>query len=352
MDAAQGAVDLLQQFFDALGGGKTVLLGITSLLTQAFSQNIARSINDTLANRELMQTRQRNIEGVNDTLDKVGIDRNSGIGQYISTTAEQAGKGAINDAQYDAYMANVQNWINAQTALTQSEEELQDTINALNMAYGKAVGENNAVFKDENGLNTQFANDERLNLSQDQINKIMSQADFSEAIAGARNFSNELQQVQSIQEKYNSSAENAKQQLEQLYIASDRADAALEQLYNTGVIGDDMFNDMKTAIAKVVVDLEESGQATDQTEQELNELIATMGRFVKMAENMDANQLKKTLLNGAEEVQKKQTTRDFNQTQVDRADENAQESQQNINNQQNIKEILDTFNAVQQLTFA
>lgn len=352
MDAAQGAVDLLQQFFDALGGGKTVLLGITSLLTQAFSQNIARSINDTLANRELMQTRQRNIEGVNDTLDRVGIDRNSGIGQYISTTAEQASKGAINDAQYDAYMANVQNWINAQTALTQSEEELQDTINALNMAYGKAVGENNAVFKDENGLNTQFANDERLNLNQDQINKIMSQADFSEAIAGARNFSNELQQVQSIQEKYNSSAENAKQQLEQLYVASDRADTALEQLYNTGVIGDDMFNDMKTAIAKVVVDLEESGQATDQTEQELNELIATMGRFVKMAENMDANQLKKTLLNGAEEVQKKQTTRDFNQTQVDRADENAQESQQNISNQQNIKEILDTFNAVQQLTFA
>ena len=352
MDAAQGAVDLLQQFFDALGGGKTVLLGITSLLTQAFSQNIARSINDTLANRELMRTRQRNIEGVNDTLDRVGIDRNSGIGQYISTTAEQAGKGAINDAQYDAYMANVQNWIDAQTALTQSEEELQDTINALNMAYGKAVGENNAVFKDENGLNTQFANDERLNLNQDQINKIMSQADFSEAIVGARNFSNELQQVQSIQEKYNSSAENATQQLEQLYIASDRADTALEQLYNTGVIGDDMFNDMKSAIAKVVVDLEESGQATDQTEQELNELIATMGRFVKMAENMDTNQLKKTLLNGAEEVQKKQTTRDFNQTQVDRADENAQESQQNISNQQNIKEILDTFNAVQQLTFA
>jgi hypothetical protein len=109
MDAAQGAVDLLQQFFDALGGGKTVLLGITSLLTQAFSQNIARSINDTLANRELMQTRQRNIEGVNDTLDRVGIDRNSGIGQYISATAEQAGKGAINDTQYDTYMANVQN---------------------------------------------------------------------------------------------------------------------------------------------------------------------------------------------------------------------------------------------------
>lgn len=220
------------------------------------------------------------------------------------------------------------------------------------MAYGKAVGENNAVFKDENGLNTQFANDERLNLNQSQINKIMSQTDFSDAIAGARSFSNELQQVQAIQEKFNSASANSSQQLQQLYLASDRADAALEQLYNTGVISDDMFNDMKTAIAKVVVDLEDSGQATDQTEQELNELIATMGRFVKTAEGMDANQLKKMLLGGAEEVQKKQTTRDFNQTQVDRAQANANDSEANIDNQQQIKQIVDAISAVGQLAFA
>ena len=220
------------------------------------------------------------------------------------------------------------------------------------MAYGKAVGENNAVFKDENGLNTQFANDERLNLNQSQINKIMSQTDFSDAIAGARSFSNELQQVQAIQEKFNSASANSSQQLQQLYLASDRADAALEQLYNTGVISDDMFNDMKTAIAKVVVDLEDSGQATDQTEQELNELIATMGRFVKTAEGMDANQLKKMLLGGAEEVQKKQTTRDFNQTQVDRAQANANDSEANIDNQQQIKQIIDTVGVLGQLAFA
>lgn len=220
------------------------------------------------------------------------------------------------------------------------------------MAYGKAVGENNAVFKDENGLNTQFANDERLNLSQSQINKIMSQTDFSDAIAGARSFSNELQQVQNIQEKFNVTSANSNQQLEQLYLASDRADAALEQLYNTGVISDDMFNDMKTAIAKVVVDLEDSGQATDQTEQELNDLILTMGRFIKTAENMDSNQLKKVLLNGAEEVQKKQTTRDFNQTQVDRAQANASDSEININNQQQIKQIIDTVGVLGQLAFA
>lgn len=108
MDAAQGAVDLLQQFFDALGGGKTVLLGITSLLTQAFSQNIARGINDTIANRNLGQIRKQNIDTVSDTLDRAGIDRTQGVGAYIDATAQQAKLGALSDAQYDAYMNNVQ----------------------------------------------------------------------------------------------------------------------------------------------------------------------------------------------------------------------------------------------------
>ena len=352
MDAAQGAVDLLQQFFDALGGGKTVLLGITSLLTQVFSQNMARSVNDVLANKQLMQTRQRNIEGVNDTLDRVGIDRNSGIGRYISNTAEQAKQGAINDAQYDTYMSNVQNWINAQTALTQSEEELQDTINALNMAYGKAVGENNAVFKDENGLNTTYANEERLNLSQDQVNKIMSQSDFSEAIAGAHNYSKALQDIQRFQQQYNSETANSKEQLQQLDLAIDQASIALNQLYNTGVVSDEMFDNMEAAVQKVRVELEQSGKATDQTEKELNELISVIARFSKTAEGMDANQLKKMLLGGADEVQRKQATRDFNQTQVNRAETDANEGEANINSQQQVKEILDTLNAVQQLTFA
>ena len=108
MDAAQGAVDLLQQFFDALGGGKVVLLGITSLLTQAFSQNMARSINDMVANHNLGKIRERNIDSVQDTLTAAGIDQTQGVGAYIRNTASQAKLGALNEVQYDNYMGNVQ----------------------------------------------------------------------------------------------------------------------------------------------------------------------------------------------------------------------------------------------------
>ena len=44
IDKAQDAVDLLQKFFDALGGGKTILLGMATLFGKLFNQNIAHSI--------------------------------------------------------------------------------------------------------------------------------------------------------------------------------------------------------------------------------------------------------------------------------------------------------------------
>lgn len=222
------------------------------------------------------------------------------------------------------------------------------------MAYGKAVNENNAIFKDpETGsYNTQFAQDERANLNQNQINKIMKQADFSEAIAGAQNYSISLQQLQALQEKYNGSAENSKQMMNQIAVASDQAQIALEQLYNTGVISDEMFENMRVAIEQTVEALKDDGEITEQTEKQLNDLIAAMARFSNMAENTDANQLKKMLLGGVDEFRKKENAVAFNQTQVNRAETDANESKANIDSQQNIKDILDVLNAVQQLTFA
>ena len=72
MDAAQGAVDLLQQFFDALGGGKTVLLGISSLLMQVFSKNMAQEINNAATNRAVQQQKLENLQNSQAALTTLG----------------------------------------------------------------------------------------------------------------------------------------------------------------------------------------------------------------------------------------------------------------------------------------
>ena len=197
MDAAQGAIDLLQQFFDALGGGKTVLLGITSLLTQAFSQNIARIINDIILNINLGQIRKQNIDTVSDTLDRAGINRSQGIGAYIDATAQQAKLGALSDAQYDAYMNNVQQWADASTALAQSEEELTNSVNAVNLVFGKVAGETEAAVLSKDGLNTFSAAENRASLSNKEIMQRIQGTDFSDVAGQAKVVTIDLKAVQS-----------------------------------------------------------------------------------------------------------------------------------------------------------
>ena len=109
---------------------------------------------------------------------------------------------------------------------------------------------------------------------------------------------------------------------------------------------------MRVAIEQTVEALKDDGEITEQTEKQLNDLIAAMARFSNMAENTDANQLKKMLLGGVDEFRKKENAVAFNQTQVNRAETDANGSKANIDDQQDIKGILDVLNAVQQLTFA
>jgi hypothetical protein len=68
--------------------------------------------------------------------------------------------------------------------------------------------------------------------------------------------------------------------------------------------------------------------------------------------NLDETGAKRIIADRGNAAEKAFTTKQFNQTQVDRAEENALTGQQGIDKQLNIKNILDTLNAVQQLTFA
>ena len=73
MDAAQGAIDLLQKFFDALGGGQTVLFGLGSLLMQIFSKNIAQQINNASTNLKVQNQKRENLQNAGAALTNLGV---------------------------------------------------------------------------------------------------------------------------------------------------------------------------------------------------------------------------------------------------------------------------------------
>ena len=239
----------------------------------------------------------------------------------------------------------------ASTALAESEEQLEATIDAVNLVYGKTLDTKDAVFRDpELGLNTQLGMDAKAGLDLKQVDKLSRQTDFKEAIAAAKSYSAALQEVEMAYAKFNSENDKTDENLLQLGHSIDYAKDQLQEMFEQGIIGTDRFNLMANALE----DLKENAGtiSTDEAEKEINQLVNAVVRFAQTAENIDPTLLKKILLGGLDEAQKAANNVDFNQAQANRAEKNALDRQKSINDQQQIKGILDTVNAVQQLTFS
>ena len=55
IDGLTSIVKLVNQFVDAIGGGKSVLLGLSTILTTVFSKNIAQTISPVIQNMRDMR---------------------------------------------------------------------------------------------------------------------------------------------------------------------------------------------------------------------------------------------------------------------------------------------------------
>ena len=192
IDIAQKALDLIDNLTEAMGGGLPVLTALISGFTQLFSTNIARGINDMMSNQQIAQTRQSNLANVKGALVDTGLDQ-TGVGQYIQAGADRAE--VMNGEQYNAYTAQLDNYITASTNAVKANEKLESTFMAVAAAAGIAF-DDNLIFKNEEGINTSNLIDV---LNQYKDNKAvmadLSKIDFSKASQSAQDFSKALSQL-------------------------------------------------------------------------------------------------------------------------------------------------------------
>jgi chromosome segregation ATPase len=220
------------------------------------------------------------------------------------------------------------------------------------MVYGRATGNKNAIFSDEGILNTQLANDERANLSERQLNRLMQDTDFSDVAVKATEFSQSLQNVEREMKEVNADSENYKEQMNNLAYAIDLARDKLSEFDALNIASDDMIDSISNDLTSLETKIRANGKASDDVEKEIAELIGMINRLGKSAKDMNPQAFRQAMLGAGDLVDKKKGNVDFVQTQANRAEENALDAQKNIDSQQQIKGILDTLNAVQQLTFA
>jgi chromosome segregation ATPase len=121
-----------------------------------------------------------------------------------------------------------------------------------------------------------------------------------------------------------------------------------------GTINNQAYDELNNQLQTVADTANEVDKEFSQAEQTLGKVRERVSDINQEATELYQNskKIQDTVTKGDKDIQSLKATRDFNQTQENRAGENALDSQKNVDDQQDIKGILDTLNAVQQLTFA
>lgn len=340
MDAAQGAVDLLQQFFDALGGGKTVLLGISSLLMQVFSKNMAQEINNAATNRAVQQQKLENLQNSQAALTTLGAanpNPNDANSQNILNFAQymQANAKNFNAEQMNQANSILQELVQNSNAATMATDKLKESLSIIGTGITATTGEGIlAPFLDSEGaVNATLLSEALQNMSQSEVADMFShiQEDIKDAREGLLEFNKALQDYQqelrktdSTDDSWNQSLNNLKATLLNL---KDYIDPATYERYEQAV----------NEISQVT---ENAGDKTAETTAEVAKLADGLEKVAaKDLTNLD--QLNK------DAFQAKNT-----QMAAEDSNKVAGAFQEGMGSQAHIQEILNTFNAVQQLTFA
>lgn len=342
MDAAQGAVDLLQQFFDALGGGKTVLLGISSLLMQVFSKNMAQEINNAVTNRAVQQQKLANLQNSEAALTTLGLanpnsnDANSqGIINFARYINNEALKGNFNADQMSQANAILEEMIQNSNAATMAANELKETLSVIGTAVTATTGESVlAPFLDSEGaVNATLLSETLQKMSQSEVAELFGniQQDIQPAREGLLEFNKALQ---AYQQELRNTASSEATWTEKVQILEDA-------LYNLqGKIDPDTYQRYVEAVSDIILVTDDAGNKTAETTAEVAKLAEGLEKVAgKDLTNLDQ-------LNSAAFKAKNTQSAAADSRKV------AGAFQEGIDSQGQIQGILNTLNAVQQLTFA
>ena len=305
IDALTKLADGIDTVFKSIGNGPTILLTLASAFGQLFSTNIARSVNNMISNQQLQEVRKNNIANVGNVLDQLGLG-DSEMGQYIKTMAQNAPK--MNQEQYDQYMAALQDWASTTTQLAAKEEELQGTLDVLNMVYGTKLETPSAVNRDDETGKISFteAEEARANLSNKQLTALASKEDFVEETQQIMSLSRELGKAQTAYENFKSGAIESAEALERFDLASDQVEQQLESLKNVGILSDASFKQLKESFSRISDELITGTDDIDALEKELDELIRRFVNLGEAAGSMDPNTFKRWILSGIEQAKKQE----------------------------------------------
>ena len=344
MDAAQGAVDLLQQFFDALGGGTNILLGAVTVLTRIFSNNLAKEINNAATNQAVQRQKIENLQNSDAALTNLGIinpnymdDKNSqkilDFARYIN---EQALNGNFNAEQMNQANEILENLVQNGNAATAAAEELKVGLEQVGTGITSVLGESGFEdFIDEFGAINQsllndFLNKQGPNAYQKLFGELKENLRLAEA--DLTKFNKALQNYQQTLDQYGFESEEVADSTRELKVAFD-------ELQNS--LNGETLDRYGQALGEI-----ENG--SEEASEEIIKLTSDSARLIEHIHELRNRDFKPVRDNLSQQSFGYRNA----QMAFDDDEKVAQAFKKGMTKQADVKNIIDALNAVQSLTFA
>lgn len=139
IDGLTTAVDLMNQLIDAIGGGKSALLGLGAVAGKVFSTSIGRGINNFISNKQAEKTAKQNAKNAPELLKNLGIDtdqvQNQDILNFVQKGLERQPK--MSEEQANTFNDQKDQLIAARNEQIAAETALQEAIIKTNTVYGE-----------------------------------------------------------------------------------------------------------------------------------------------------------------------------------------------------------------------
>ena len=199
IDALTKLAEAVDTLFKSVGGGPTIILGLASAFTRLFSKNIANAITDASMNTKLSKIQAENYKNAPAALSQLGLanpNANNKNTQSLLNFAQQGAQLASNMSEegLKQYNSLLDENVRLTNAAENAHKEFSDTLSSLNAILGTTVQETDAIFTDENGLNTSLltgvlkelkdddfkGNEEKINSAVEAVKKYISALDALE----------------------------------------------------------------------------------------------------------------------------------------------------------------------------
>lgn len=359
IEALTEVVDLMTQFVDSIGGAQTLLTGLGTIATKAFSKNIAGGINNFITNRkresEIADSDYARRVAINNGFNSKTIDSEQGA-SAVKFIENMSGKLKIlSEEERKTYNQILSSQGEIVSQLLDAEEELETKVDKTNHALRDRLGiEEDLIKKDADGKYNFGQAQQAVNLAYDdqlaKKNKVANPETQQQLQRQMSNFIGQVSGAQKTLDKFRKGNIDAGKAVRKLGIYSKQQSQILEAMKKTGAMTDSTYERLKKTLLNFDQEsLKEIIKDGKIVEEVLNEIGLAADRAQRSISTVQSEQYEEL---GITDAQKTDAKVDTLKADKELGDQQMESFDTETTSKEHIQTILNTVAAIGELSFA